>query len=191
MTSQPRMRVELNELAERRAAIERREREIGLRSGDPTDQRPKHAGFGTVRRRLHWNVLEEAAIARRAPRRDREDSTDRTERRGVNDRSLGDAASVRDEELRRKVVRALDDEIATAHELGGIFGNDPRVVELDARATAETFESTRSCVELVAPDILVGEEDLPVEIRPLDAIVVDEDQRPDAGARQDQRRGRA
>jgi hypothetical protein len=106
----------------------------------------------------------------------------------MNDGALFDAASIRDEEFRREVVRALDDDVHPSNEFTRVLGNETLSHEFDARSSSDAIERIPSGLELVSSDVGLGKENLPVEIGELDRVVVGEQDASGAGLRQRQRR---
>ncbi len=99
------------------------------------------------------------------------------------------------EELRGEVVGAFHDDVVVAHPGARVLGEETLVVENErgARVREETREAARGGVELRSPrrDVVVGEQDLPMEVGALDAIVVDDADRPYPGVCEPERHWRA
>jgi hypothetical protein len=98
-------------------------------------------------------------------------------------------ARVGHEELRREVVRALDDHVDPLEELVGEVREKTRGSHGDFGPRAAGVERALGDLGLGQPDVPVAEEDLPVQVRHLDLVVVDEHEPPDPCADEGERRG--
>jgi hypothetical protein len=106
----------------------------------------------------------------------------------VDDRDSGDAASVGGEKLRREVVAPLDDDVVPGDEVDGVVREEPMLVQVHRQCRRDGRQAARGCRALRGPDVGVLEEDLAMEIRAVDDVVVAQTERPHAGAHERQRR---
>jgi hypothetical protein len=165
-------------------AVQHRQREVGLRRAHHADDGAHDARLGAIGRVVERDVLEEAAVARTAARPDGQRGADPAHGGRVDDRDACDEARVGGEELGGEVVAPLDDEVVAAGERDRVARQEPRAMQLHANARRRGRERARGRVELRRADVRVLEEDLPVQVRPLDDVVVAKTERADAGVRQ-------
>ena len=94
----------------------------------------------------------------------------------MDERDAGCAACVIDREARLEGVGAIDDDVGAPHQLAGRRGVEPDGPRDDFDAASEFREALCRHLDLEIADVRGSKEDLPGEIRRLDAIVVDEHQ---------------
>lgn len=107
----------------------------------------------------------------------------------MHHRHAREGAGVGGEELRGEVVASLDDQVVGADELHRVVRQEARVVDAHVHAWREPLERALCRGGLLDSHVGVVEEDLPVEVRALDHVVVGEPERAHAGAGQHHRRG--
>jgi hypothetical protein len=110
---------------------------------------------------------------------------------GVHDRLLRDPTRVGGEELGREVVAALDDHVVARRELDGVVREHPLRVTLDAELGHQAEQRGCRGLDLRLADVVVAKEDLTMEVRGLDDVVVGDADRAHAGACERHRGGTA
>jgi len=98
----------------------------------------------------------------------------------MHDGNFSERASVGHEETRRKIVRCVDHDGRSSHQLDNRVGRCATVNRLDGELWGAPLDCSLERLELGASEVVVVEQDLPVQIGKLDHIVVDDDHRRDA-----------
>jgi len=107
----------------------------------------------------------------------------------VNDRTLFQVTRIGSQKLRGEIVRALYHQVVLRDELPRVVGQKALLHQLEVRARMlrDGSERTPCGVELVRANVCPLEEDLTMQIALIDAVVVTQGQRPDAGLHQGER----
>jgi hypothetical protein len=93
--------------------------------------------------------------------------------------------------MRVEGVGAVDDRVTVRDEVRGECGRQSPVVCLDGHVRVQVGHERGGAVDLRAADIPFTVDHLPVEVAPLDGVVVDEHQRPNASGGEILDHGRA
>jgi hypothetical protein len=99
----------------------------------------------------------------------------------VHVRDAEQHAGVVDEIAGREVVGAVDDHVVAAEDVERVGGGEARLVRRDVDVRVDRGEPVARGVGLRAPDVVRLVEELPVQVRRVDAVVVDDADVPDAG----------
>jgi hypothetical protein len=167
------------------------EREIGLERSRDADDGTHHARLGAIRLRgVAGKIFEEAAIAGSAARTDRPDRRAKSDGGGMHHRARFEAARICSEKFRREVIGTFDDHIHGANEITRVLGKESGTEELDPAASRDALERLLRGVEFVSTHVSLMEQDLAVQIRGVDGVVVSEHDAAHAGLSECQR-GRA
>ena len=146
-------------------------------------ERADHAGLGAGgdelgRRRLGEEALVAGAAARRVEERDL--ALPLAHRRGDERAAGGDAGGV-DEVAGGEVVAAVEDEVVGRDEAGGDGGVEAERVRLDGDVRVEAGERAGGALGLRLADLGGGVQDLALQVREADRVVVDDAEGADAG----------
>ena len=128
--------------------------------------------------------LEEAAVARGPPGKDRHQLAEKTDDAGVHERRSEPDRGIVQQELRREAVGRVDDAIGGAEERVGVARIDASLPRLDRGRGVARRERGRRRVHLGAAEVGGAVEELAMEIRKLDHVGIDEPKASDSGARQ-------
>jgi hypothetical protein len=90
----------------------------------------------------------------------------------VHDWYAGDRARVCCEKLGSKVVAPLHHDVVLPDEHQGVLGEQTLAMEMQSQSWRDRVERTGRRVDLRRSHVLVAEEDLPVEVTPIDLVVV-------------------
>ncbi len=90
-------------------------------------------------------------------------------------------AGIGDRIARGEVIRALGDDVVEGDEGAGVVRIDPRDVFLDLHMRVQPLDEARRRNRLARADILRAEDDLPLQVRQRDMVVVDDADGADAG----------
>src|SRR6266511_4171706 len=140
-------------------------------------------GFGGCLR-----CLFEAQAAAEAARGDGQELRGRPQHAAVDQRHARAERGVVREELRREVVRPVDDDVGRARELDRVRAVEPRVARLDRHRREERAQVVRRRGRLPGAEVRLREERLPVQVRRLDDVVLDEHEPAHAAGREDEER---
>src|SRR5208282_1438628 len=149
-----------------------------LRRLNRTDDSRQHAENSSFRARRNKpgrrRLRIQAAIAR--PVWIAEDCylTLEPENRTINVRFLEQDAGVVDEIARWEVVCAIDDNIVVFEQFEGIFAGQARFVAVDLDVGIQIVEALGSCFDLWPSDVSGAEQNLPLQIRKIDRIEIDQ-----------------
>jgi hypothetical protein len=162
--------------------LEEAEGQVGLKRARQADHGAHHPGFGAIGLGVSLReILEKAAIAGGALRADRPDRCPKANRGAVDHGPPFDAARIGREELGGEIVGAFDDHVDRSDEFSRVFGEQAGPNELDPGGAVYASERVPRGVELVSPDVALRKQDLPVEIRDIDRVVVHEHDATHAG----------
>src|SRR5262249_32098658 len=98
-------------------------------------------------------------------------------------------AGVVDQELGVERVGAVDDDVPAAHHRVDVVGLDARAQRLDLERGKAAYERIARGGDLVASHVVGAMQDLPIQVRALDDVVIDDAERPDV--RRQSQQGRA
>jgi hypothetical protein len=171
------------------AAAQDRACELRLQRAEHADHRAEHADVGAGRDVSAGDVLEHAAQARRVGEGawiGRQGPAVPADRARVHDRHARERARVGDEELGGEVVRALDHEV-DAFERRTCGRGLEALASCVHLTRTERRQSRRRGVGFGVPDVVVAEEHLPVQVRLVHHVVVEDRDRELASHREHQR----
>jgi hypothetical protein len=151
------------------------------------DDGAEHAGLLTrghvVGRR---RVFEDAAVAGRLARHDRQELRAEVDRAGMHERHAGRDGGVAHVELRGDRVGAVEDDVEVA-EPPGVARREAALPRDDPERGRDGAEPLGGDVDLRAADVAVVVERLAGQVRDVDDVGIDEPERADAGPRQRER----
>ena len=155
-------------------------------------QDAKHSALSTGRNQpRRWWLGIEAAVARPFLRVKNRGLPVEAEDRAVDVRLAEEHAGVVDEVARGKVVRAVEDDVVVAQDVECVLGGQRAVVRHDVDVGIEV-EQPRACrIQLRRADIGGAVKHLPLQVRDVDVVEVDEPDASHARGGEIQRRGRA
>ena len=165
----------------RRDARQQLHRLERLQRADHARGRPEHAGVGAARR-VRRRRRERAAVARGAPGLDAHHEPGHADHAGLHERHAGRAARRVDRVARVERVRAVHDEVLALDERARVPGVDPRLVRLDDHVGVEEAQLRGGALRLGHAEVRREVQQLAVQVRELDRVVVDEPDPPGPGA---------
>ena len=159
------------------------QRLVRLQRADDARQHAEHAAFGAARCELGRRRLrEEAAVARTLVRLEDRHLALEAEDRAVHDGDVVEDRCVVDQVARREVVGAVHDHVpAVGEDAVDVLGGDALLVRHDLDVGVERLERLLRRVGLPVAEPLGRVRDLALQIRGVDAIVVDDADPADAG----------
>src|SRR3954449_9455369 len=155
------------------------------RAGQHAEHAVRAAGRGELGRR---RLREQAAVARAVVRGEDAELALEAEDRGRDDRDLEADARVVEEVARREVVDAVDDDVPALDDLHDVRGVEARLVLDDVDVGVQRLDLLLGRVDLRDADAVGRVDDLALEVRDVDHVVVDDAQRAAAGRREGERR---
>ena len=169
------------------------DRLVRLQRADDPRQHAEHAAFGARRRELGRRRLrEEAAVARAFVRLEDGDLALEAVDRAVDDRDVVPDRCVVHEVPRGEVVGAVDDEVpAFVEDPVDVLGGETLAVREDVHVGVERGDRALRRVDLRCAERVERVDDLPLQVRLVDDVRVDDPERADAGRREVERRRRA
>ena len=143
------------------------------------DHARQHAKHATLRAARHHpgrrRLGIQAAIAGTVKARRKDGALAlEPEDRAIDVRLVQEDADVVREIPRRKIVRAIDDDVVLLDDLSGILAAEHGVVQDDMHVRIDVLDPVARAVELLAADILRAMEHLALEIRVIDDIEINE-----------------
>ena len=156
-------------------------------------QHAEHAALGARRRQLDGRRLrEEAAVARAVVRLEDGHLALEAVDRAVDDRDAAPDRRVVDEVAGREVVGAVDDQVpAVVEDPVDVLGGEALAVGDDVDVRVERLDRALRRVDLRRAERVERVRDLPLQVRLVDDVGVDDPERADAGRGEVERRGRA
>ena len=156
-------------------------------------QHAEHAALGAARRELRRRRLrEQAAVARALVRLEDGDLALEAVDRAVDDGDAVPDRRVVQQVARREVVGAVDDHVpALAEDPVDVLGGEPLLEGLDGDVGVQRLERALGGLGLRVAEALGRVDDLALQVRLVDGVVVDDPERADAGGREVERGGRA
>ena len=145
-----------------------------------TPSTPPSAQLGASSRRRR--LREQAAVARALMRLEDGDLALEAVDRAVDDRDVVPDRRVVQQVARREVVGAVDDHVpALAEDPVDVLGGEPLLERLDGDVGVERLDRALRGLGLRVAEPLGRVDDLPLEVRLVDDVVVDDAERADAG----------
>src|SRR6516225_6747577 len=111
--------------------------------------------------------------------------------RGGDERLLGKEAGVGDEVARGEIVGAVDNDVIAGDERQRVGGDEPRRVRLHRHVRVEAADRGRRALHLGPADLGRAVDDLALQVRERDRVVVDDAERADPGRGEIEQRRRA
>src|SRR5690242_8835938 len=153
----------------------------GLDRSDETGQHAEHAAFGAARNEPGRRRLgEETAIARSLLESEDRCLSLETEDRPVDVGLAQQYARVVREIARREVIGAVDDDVVVANDVERVLGGETRLVGLDVDVRIHVANTLSRRLELGTADVFRAMQHLPLQVRNVDDIEIDEAERADA-----------
>ena len=187
-------RVELDHAADERLA--RAENQLDrfecLHAANQARQHAEHARLGAARRRSGRRWLgEQAAIAGPLLRVEHARLAFELEDRAIHQRLVHEHARIVDEIACREVVAAVDDDVEALEDPPHVLGGQALLELHDLDVGIERLERQLGGIDFGHTDAVVGVQDLALQVREIDDVVVDETDRADSGGCQIESRRRA
>ena len=167
------------------------DRLVRLQRADDPRQHAEHAALGARRRELGRRRLgEEAAVARAVVRLEDGDLALEAVDRAVHDRDPAPDRRVVHEVARREVVGAVDDDVpAVVEDPVDVLRGEPLAVGDDVDVGVQALDRALRGVDLRRAERVERVRDLPLQVRLVDDVGVDDPERADAGRREVERGG--
>ena len=162
-----------------------------LDDADDARQHAQHAAFSAARHQTGWRRLRiEAAIAGAVLGREHRGLTFEAEDRAVGVRLAEQHACVVRQVARRKVVRAVEDDVVRREQLERVLGRQRRLVGIDLDVRVDVDQPRLRRLQLGLADRRGAVNDLALQVAVVDDVEVDDADAADAGRREVHRRRR-
>ncbi len=154
-----------------------------LHHADDTGEHPEDTSFGAARDHAwrRWLGIETAVAGTAEMRGEDRTLSVKAEDGAVDIGLLLEDADVIGEVAGREIIRAVDDDVVGGNDLGGVFGGEEAVVEIDLHVRVDRLDRILGTVDLLAAHVGRAVKDLALEVGEINRVEVNQPDAADAG----------
>ena len=112
-----------------------------------------------------------------------------TKNRSVNVRFTGPNTNIVRKITRREIIRAVDDDVVTRDQILRVLAREPAIVQFDVDMRVRVAQTIVGGFQFAATNVFRAVQNLPVQVRKIDLVRIDQSDRADSGRRQIKRGG--